>query len=171
MTIEQFHKIDMIVSHEDGKLRLGITDVGDLVDEDRNYAFKKKLNLYKSALEDPSFRSEHKGWQNTEVEIVYNDDPIDEMTQIASFTFEVDGQEYEVPVKFNYLESVFSKPSDEKRYLVEPNYNLMSLSTRATDHARDLIKQGIFEPFGFSWNADNKVALAASMGPEEDQIP
>jgi len=170
MTIYDFDKIDMIAAADDA-LNLFIVDPANLVDKDRFYALKRKLKVYRAALEDSGFRSEHANWKNAVIKIIVAADPTKEMQQAKSISFKVDGEAYKVPISYEFKESPYGG-GDDRMHLIDVDYNYKTISDSVVNMAKEHIKMEAFTPFGLTWNSEGKSSVMdVSFFEGDQQLP
>lgn len=170
MAIYDFDTID-ILNNSPEQLMLVISDPDILVEKDRCYALKRKLQCYKMALENSGFRDENTGWRNTIIKVAAAAEPTAEMKNLSELTFDVDGTTYRVPVTYDITEPKYHLDNDNKTHLVDQEYNYENLTECIVTLAKEYIKCEIFTPFGFTWNRDGETqTIDVSFSPPEQQI-
>ena len=146
MTIQDFDKID-IISTRDGNPLLVIVDPGNLVDDDRLFALQKKAALYAAALEDPEFRQQHANWESARITVHHALEVTDAMKEFGPVKAMIDGQEITIPVEFELSESSFISSDDEKVRLIDPEYNMRTLTEDVVKWAKTEIEANEFTVF------------------------
>lgn len=160
MAIYDFDCIDIVCSDENGRLMLVMVDPDLLVDEDRDYAFLRKLSTYKAALQNPEFRKEHSAIDNVVVSVDSLGAPSELMLQTTSIEYEVNGTKLVAPVEVKVRERAYKTAEEiEKGYLVEVSYNYEKVVRYAVETARTYIQNGCFTPFGLAWSDNGEMRM------------